>query len=219
MQAVLWDNDGVLLDSETVFYAVTKRAFSRLGLELTREVWGSRYLGLGTPSRDIARSLGARDADIAPVLDERNKEYLSVLKEPPPVRPRVAETLSALTGRVKLALVTGCHLKPLHLMHARSGLLKHFETIVTGDDCDSSKPNPEPYLTAMAAMGLDSKHCIAIEDSRRGLESALNAGVACMVVPTDLTKGHDFTGALSVEPDVSGILKYLSPDVTADERC
>ena len=56
---ILWDNDGVLVDTEGIFFAETRAAFARLGLELTEEIWAATYLGKGTPSKEIAREMGA----------------------------------------------------------------------------------------------------------------------------------------------------------------
>jgi len=208
IHAVLWDNDGVLVDSETVFFEITRSSFARLGLTLTEEVWGTRYLGEGGRSRDVAASMGGDPAAIDPVMEERNREYLAALREPPAVRPRVRETLEALSGRVKMAIVTGCRREQLDLMHSSSGLLEYFDFILTADDYDESKPSPVPYLAAVRDMKLDAGDCIAVEDSKRGLESAIAAGVACVVVPTDLTRMQNFSGALAVEPDVSAVLKH-----------
>jgi HAD superfamily hydrolase (TIGR01509 family) len=211
IRAVLWDNDGVLLDSETVFFEITRSAFARLGLDLTKEVWGTQYLGEGRSSREIAMSLGADPVAIGPVLDERNNDHMIALEQPPAIRPHVSETLRALAGRATMGLVTGCHRRQLHLMHRSSGLLGFFDTIVTGDDCTEPKPSPAPYLAAVKALDLDVRDCIAVEDSRRGLLSATAAGIACVVVPTDLTRMQDFSSALAIEPDVSRILKHVRP--------
>jgi HAD superfamily hydrolase (TIGR01509 family) len=108
-----------------------------------------------------------------------------------------------------MALVTGSHRDQLQLMHATSGLLDLFEVTITGDECSQSKPHPEPYLAALKALALSPGHCVAVEDSPRGLASARAAGVACVVVPHELTQPLEFAGALSVERDVSGILKYI----------
>jgi beta-phosphoglucomutase-like phosphatase (HAD superfamily) len=94
-------------------------------------------------------------------------------------------------------------------MHNSNGLLKFFDKIITGDDYIHYKPHPEPYLTAMKALDVNAKHCIAIEDSPRGLASARSAGITCIIVPNELTRMLEFTGALSIEQDVSGTLKYI----------
>jgi HAD superfamily hydrolase (TIGR01509 family) len=211
IEAVLWDNDGVLLDTETLFYQTTRSAFDRLGLELTQEVWGKHYLGEGKSSREIAALLGATDAcRVASAMAERNKEYRQVLGQPPPLRPRVRETLSELAGRVRMAIVTGCHRDQLELMHRSSGLLGFFEAIVTGDECSNPKPHPELYLAGLKALAIRPEGCVAVEDSPRGLASSRAAGVPCVVVPTDLTRRLNFDGALSIELDVSGVLRHIS---------
>ena len=209
IESILWDNDGVLVDSERVFFEVTRSAFARLNLDLTEELWAARYLGEGRSSREIARSLGASPAAIDPVMNMRNVEHKIALRQPPPIRPKVPETLATLSGRVTMVMVTGCHREQLHLMHDGSGLLEFFDTIISGDDCSESKPSPEPYHTAVKSLHLDVEKCIAVEDSRRGLVSAIRAGIPCVVVPTELTESQDFTGALSVEQDVSGVLRYV----------
>jgi HAD superfamily hydrolase (TIGR01509 family) len=142
-------------------------------------------------------------------MEERNRQYLEVLGQPPAVRPRVRETLSELSGRVRMAIVTGCHRNQLQLMHRSSDLLGFFEAIVTGDECAHPKPHPALYLAALKVLGVNARCCLAVEDSPRGLASARAASVPCMVVPTDLTRTLGFVGALSVEPDVSGLLRFV----------
>ena len=95
-------------------------------------------------------------------------------------------------------------------MHRSSGLLDFFEAIVTGDECAHQKPHPEPYLKALNILGVSADRCVAIEDSPRGLASARVAGVACLVVPTELTRMLEFPGALSVAQNVSEILRFVS---------
>ena len=209
IEAVLWDNDGVLLDTEILFFETTRATFARFGLQLTKETWGKHYLGEGRTSKEIAASLGADSDSIEMLLEERNRQYRQVLGQAPPVRPQVRETISLLFGRVRMAIVTGSHRNQLQLMHRESRLLEYFEAIVTGDECSYPKPHPELYLAGLKALGVRAERCIAVEDSPRGLVAARAAGVACMVVPTELTRSLDFAGALSVEPDVSGVLRHM----------
>lgn len=209
IEAVLWDNDGVLVDSERRFYEVSRSAFARLGLDLTEDIWVDQYLGKGVGSREIALKMGADRSLVDPVMNERNLTYRKVLEQAPPVRPHVRETLRKLAGHCRLAIVTGCHRYQLNLMHAASGLIDFFETIVTADDFSREKPDPEPYLEALRRLNLAAEKCVAVEDSKRGLKSALSAGIKCVVVPTDLTAGQNFEGALAVEKNVSGILNYI----------
>jgi HAD superfamily hydrolase (TIGR01509 family) len=209
-EAVLFDNDGVLVDTETLFFEVTRQAFGRMGLELTRETWAARYLGEGHPSKEIALSLGGDPERVAVVLEERNRQYRGVLEQPPPIRPKVEETLARLHGRVKLAIVTGSDRRQFNLMHATSNLLSFFDLIITSDDCSYLKPHPGLYSTAITHLGVRAENCIAVEDSPRGLAAARAAGIPCVAVPTELTGMLDFPGALAVEGEVSAVLKYTT---------
>lgn len=208
-KAVLWDNDGVLVDSERRFFEVSRSAFTRLGLALTEAIWVDQYLGKGMHSHEIALQMGADKNRIDAVMQERNRTYREVLQQAPPVRPQVHETLQKLSSRCRLAIVTGCHRHQLKLMHASSGLLGFFETIVTGDDFTREKPDPEPYRMALDRLNLTPDECIAVEDSQRGLQSAVSAGIDCIAVPTELTAGQNFKLALAVETDPAGLLKYI----------
>jgi HAD superfamily hydrolase (TIGR01509 family) len=207
--AVLFDNDGVLVDTETLFFATTRSAFERLDLDLTADTWGRRYLAEGNSSREIALAMGAHPGAVDEVLEERNRQFRSVLQQPPRLRPLVRETLAQLRGAVRIAIVTGCGREQLALAHATSGLLDLFELIITSDDCARSKPDPEPYLNAVRILGLRAEHCLAVEDSPRGLASASAAGVPCIVVPTELTRNLPFPGASAIESDLAGVLKHI----------
>jgi len=208
IRAVLWDNDGVLVDTESLFFEATRSVFDRAGLSLAKEMWGALYLGQGKSSKEIALAAGARPERIGQLIEERNRQYRLMLAQQP-LRPRVRETLETLAGHVKMALVTDSHREQLYLMHGKNGLLGLFDQIVTGDDSPHAKPHPAPYLAALEALRVEPESCIAVEDSPKGLASARAAGVPCVVVPNELTRALDFEGALSIEQDVSRVLKCI----------
>lgn len=209
IKAILWDHDGVLVDTETFFFERTRSVFAGAGLALTAELWASQYLGEGRTSKEIALSLGGHPDKILQVINERNDRYRMVLRQPPPFRPMVRETFAALYGKVKMALVTDSHRDQLQLIHGRSGFLGFFDAVVSGDDSPHSKPHPAPYVAAVKALDVDPKECIAVEDTPKGLASARAAGVPCVAVPNELTRALEFAGALSIEQDVSGVLKRI----------
>ena len=210
IEAVLWDNDGVLVDSEALFFNLTRAAFAQEGVELDSVYWGIEYLGNARHSSEIARELGLAPELIGPMIDRRNEVFVERLRHPVPLLPRVRETIEALAGRrTRLALVTGSPRDKIELMHSTTGLLDYFEAIVTEDDVRQPKPHPEPYLKALHILGLDAGRCLAVEDSRRGLMSAHAAGIACIIVPNSLTRVQEFEQAVAIEEDVSGVLKHL----------
>ena len=166
-EAVLFDNDGVLVDTEILFFHTTQTAFRRLDLALTPEIWGLWYLAEGNNSREVALRLGAGPERVDGVLEERNREFRRLLQRAPALRPHVRETLAKLHGVVKLAIVTGGGRDHLALVHATSNLLPFFDVIITSDDCSSGKPHPEPYLAAIRMLDVHAENCVAVEDTPR----------------------------------------------------
>ena len=209
IQAVLWDNDGLLLDSESLFFDLTRAFFAQAGLHLDETYWGLEYLGNAKHSSQIAHELGMAPELIPPLLDRRNEAFVNRISNSVPLMPKARETLEALSGQVRLALVTGSPRDKIELMHGPDGLLDRFDVIITEDDVRCPKPHPEPYLKALERLGLKPEQCLAVEDSRRGLSSAHAAGIDCIVVPNALTKMQDFELAYAVEDDVSAVLKHL----------
>ncbi|HTU61915.1 MAG TPA: HAD-IA family hydrolase, partial [Polyangiales bacterium] len=77
----------------------------------------------------------------------------------------------------------------------RTTLTQYFELILVREDYNASKPDPEPYLTAVDRLQLQAADCLVIEDSQRGLTAAKAAGLTCWVIPSDLTRDSDFSAA------------------------
>jgi HAD superfamily hydrolase (TIGR01509 family) len=209
IEAVLWDNDGLLVDSEALFFELTKAFFAEAGLEIDHEYWGLEYLGNAKHSTEIAIELGMAPGLVGSLLERRNEAFLARIRRPVSLMPRVRETIEALAGKVRLGMVTGSPRDKIELMHDSHRLLDLFEVIVTDDEVRNSKPHPEPYLKSLELLGLGAEQCLAVEDSRRGLDSAHAAGIACIVVPNALTKVQRFGHAYAVEADVSGVLKHI----------
>ncbi|NTW52340.1 MAG: HAD family phosphatase [Chlorobiaceae bacterium] len=209
IEAVLWDNDGILVDSEALFFDLTRRFFAEAGLVLEEKYWGLEYLGNAKHSYEIALELGLTPELAGPLLDRRNEAFVDRIRKPVTLMPKVRETIEALYGQVRLGIVTGSPRDKLELMHGPEGLLDRFEVIVTDNEVTNPKPHPEPYLKALEMLGIEPGQCLAVEDSRRGLDSAHAAGIACVVVPNALTRVQSFECAYAVEADASGVLKHI----------
>ncbi|HEY5975044.1 MAG TPA: HAD family hydrolase, partial [Geobacteraceae bacterium] len=125
----------------------------------------------------------------------RDDRYRSLLATEAQVIPGVADTLAQFHGRLPMAIVTSCRRVNFLEMHARSGLLGFFDFILTREDYGNSKPDPEPYLTACARVGLPPSACLAVEDSERGVLAAARAGLSVAAVPGLLNQGGDFATA------------------------
>jgi HAD superfamily hydrolase (TIGR01509 family) len=208
--AVLWDNDGVLVETEGLFYQATREAFAAAGLSLSPGTWMRLYLEEGHRSREIALRLGMPAGEADTLIRSRDDLFRHRLARGVSVRPGVHETLEALRGRVRLALVTGSSRRHLLLVHRFTGLLPFFECVVTREDSDRAKPAPDPYLVALARLGLPPESCLAVEDSARGAASAASAGIRCVVVPHELTDREACAGAVRFEAEIAGVARLVA---------
>jgi HAD superfamily hydrolase (TIGR01509 family) len=202
LKAILWDNDGVLVDTEGLYFRACREALARLGIPLDE----ARYIECFLRASDgLARIAGAHGID-APALAQartwRNARYIALLRAGVPVIEGAGEVLRQLRGTVRMGIVTSARREHFELIHAGAELLEFIDFTLVREDYGQSKPSPEPYLTAMQRNGLAAEECLVIEDSERGLRAALAAGLRCVVVPHGMTRGMDFTGALRQLDDI-----------------
>jgi HAD superfamily hydrolase (TIGR01509 family) len=205
MKAILWDNDGVLIDTEGLFFQATRNALRSAGVELSRERYVQWSLRQGRSSFDLLREQGWTLAQIAELRFQRDQAYSRMLENPPGIIDGILEVLTLLRAKFRMAIVTTSRREHFELMHQRSNLSQFFEFAVTREDYRRSKPHPEPYLTALARLQLSAKECIAIEDSERGLAAANAAGLRCIVIPNSMTIGSAFADAAMVIPDAAAL--------------
>lgn len=198
VRAVFWDNDGVLVDTETIYFAATRDVLATVGVELTHAIFVRFALREGRSAFDLAEERGLGPEEVERLRIERNRIYNARLAAGVPVFDGVVDTLQALHGKVRMAIVTTALRESFDLAHARSGLLRWFDFVLTREDYARSKPHPEPYLTAATRSGVAPAECLVVEDSERGLRAALAAGMRCLVVPHALTRDGDFRGAHAV---------------------
>jgi len=192
---IFWDNDGVLMETEHLYYQANAEALAQVGVELTLEDFCRISLRRGESVLELAAGAGQSGSDAAELRQVRNDTYYRLLGNEARVIPRVQDTLARLHGRLPMAIVTSCGRENFLQMHRKSGLLGYFDFILTREDYGASKPDPEPYRTACARAGLLPGRCLAIEDSERGVTSAVRAGLVVAAIPGKMNRGGDFGAA------------------------
>lgn len=207
--AILWDNDGVLVDTERWFYQATRDAFAGVGFDLTVEHYFEYILSRSKGTTALASAQGLREADIAALQASRDKRYQQMLEQESLTLDGVRETLALLRPHFVMGIVTSSRRHHFEAIHRRTGLLEFFDFAITHGDYERSKPAPDPYLAAIARSGLPANRCLAIEDAPRGLMAARAAALDCWVIPTELTRRAPFSDAariLNHITDVSALL-------------
>jgi HAD superfamily hydrolase (TIGR01509 family) len=182
MEAVLWDMDGTLVDTEPYWIATERAMAAKYGATWTEAdamaLVGSDLIDSG---RYIKRVMGL---DLTPeeVVEELLDGVVVMVERAVPWRPGALELLTSLAGAgVRCGLVT------MSYQRFVAPILAHlpaeaFRVVVTGEQVENGKPHPEPYLTAAAALGVRPEDCLAIEDSNPGAQSAEAAGCLVLVV-------------------------------------
>jgi HAD superfamily hydrolase (TIGR01509 family) len=195
IRAVFWDNDGVLVDTEKIYFQATRELLQKAGVTLTEALFQRISLRDGRSAFDLALEKGVSQQEIDRLQEGRNRRYTELLTGGVRILDGVEETLAKLGGSVLHAIVTSSRRAHFDAMHAKTGLPSHFDFILTREDYVLSKPDPEPYRLAMERSGCRPEECLVVEDSERGLRAAVAAGIRCIVVPNDLTRGGAFAGA------------------------
>lgn len=210
VEAILWDNDGVLVDTECLFFESTRRTLATIGIQLGLEQFVELSMRQGRSTFDLAIERGWTKGKVAALKRERDRLYSAMLRKQMRVLPGVAETLRSLHGRMRMAIVTSSQRQHFDVMHAEIGLTEYFEFVVAREDCGKTKPNPEPYLLALERLGMKAENCVAVEDSERGLGAARAAGLRCLVIPNEFTRGCSFPGATAILPGAAAVLEAVN---------
>jgi HAD superfamily hydrolase (TIGR01509 family) len=210
VKAILWDNDGVLVDTEPLYFEANRQVLAELGITLTVEEFQETSLRVGGSVLELARGNGRGDAEIEELREQRNARYAGLIDERAALFPGARETLEALAGRVRMAIVTSSNRDHFDRIHEKLGILHFFEFVLTGRDYTRYKPHPDPYLLAAGRMGLTPGECLVVEDSARGLASAVAAGIPCAVIPHPLSAGADFSSAAAVLGHIGEVPGLLS---------
>jgi HAD superfamily hydrolase (TIGR01509 family) len=187
--AIFWDNDGVLMETEHLYYRANAEALGQVGVDLTLDTFKEMSLRRGESVLKLAAG------DERKLRSWRDARYFELLGSEAQVIPGVTDALAQLQGRLPMAIVTSCRRVNFLQMHRRSGLLGYFDFILTREDYVNSKPDPEPYLAASVRAGLSPAACLAVEDSERGVTSAVLAGLTVAAIPGTMNHGGDFTAA------------------------
>jgi HAD superfamily hydrolase (TIGR01509 family) len=210
LQALIFDVDGTLAETEELHRAAFNRAFATAALDIEWDRPRYREL-LGTTGgkrrilRHFAETGLPADETLAGELHRsKNAHYAEAVAQGVALRPGVLELMQqARQAGLRLAIATTTSRSNLAalLTHAP---LPEFDAIVAGEDVSTLKPHPEVYLKALAQLDLPAGQALAFEDSANGLRSATAAGLRTIVTPSTYSAGEDFAAATAVLRDLVG---------------
>ena len=191
---ILFDHDGVLVDTELWYYKAGERALADIGFTLDRDQY-LRDMNQGLATWAQARAAGIDEETISRQREVRNDYYQEYLRTEAIEIEGVVETLAELSKYVRMAIVTTARRADFEIIHEKRQVRQFMDFVLVREDYKLAKPHPEPYLTALRRFGATSEETLVVEDSSRGLNSAVAAGIDCVIVHNDFTKRHDFSQA------------------------
>jgi HAD superfamily hydrolase (TIGR01509 family) len=194
--AVIFDFDNVVVDSEPFHYEAYATVFGRIGHTIDREEYWLEWTSKGGGAeKEIKRF----DLDVAPADIRREKDPIySEYCRSGAIRPfpDALELIRTLHGAgFVLAIASGSYERDIRAILSAHGIEELFAAVVGKDDITHYKPHPETYLAACEELGLPPARCLAIEDAEKGIKSARAAGLRVIVVETDLTRDLGLEGA------------------------
>jgi HAD superfamily hydrolase (TIGR01509 family) len=210
IKAILWDNDGILVDTEKYYFQSTREFLATLGIDLTHELYLQISLKEGKSALDLALDRGMTADEILALRQQRDKRYIELLHQDIEIMAGVEEVLKALTPRYKMAVVTSSRRQYFDIIHTNTELLPFFDLILTREDYKNSKPDPEPYQLALEKLGITADEALVIEDSERGVTAAHRAGIRCAAIPNPLTRDGNFTLACCMLENCRQLLPLLT---------
>ncbi len=197
IEAIVFDFDGLIIDTETPEFDSWQEIFESYGVRLERETW-ELQIGRGHEVFNIYSHLAdlcGRHIDREVVRPRMRRRYLELI-ELNPILPGVEDYIvTAKKMGIRLAIASSSRGGWAYGHLERRNLLHHFEFVLSAEDVKNPKPDPELYATAIERLGVQAKNAFAIEDSVVGLTAARAAGLPCVVVPNPMTKGMDFSDA------------------------
>ena len=184
IHAVVFDMDGLLIDTEVVFRDVILGLCAERGHEMPLSVFQQM---IGVPNAGSVEMLLAHygpDFDCQRLFDDSWARFAEVVEVENLVKAGVVELLDWLDSRgLPKAIATSSPRDSVDHHLGPNGLIHRFDAIVTRGDYDRGKPAPDPFLTAAARLGVAPAHCIALEDSHNGVRAAHAAGMMTIMVP------------------------------------
>lgn len=191
---ILFDNDGVLVETENWYFEANVLALKELGISLELD----RYLKImarGGTAWELAFEQDIPQNIIEKQREKRDLIYQEFLSTKNIEIPNVQNILKDLAKNYKMAIITTSRRVDFDLIHKNRGIIDFMDFTLCVEEYKRAKPYPDPYLAGLKKFNAKKDETIIVEDSQRGLSSAYSAGIDCIIVHNEFTKTHDFSKA------------------------
>ena len=191
---LLFDNDGVLVETEPYYFKANIKALREFGLELEFDVY-MEIMARGGTAWEIAKKQGISQSEIDKKRQLRDIYYQEFIQTQEIEIDGVVDILKELSKKYKMGIVTTSRRVDFDLVNQKREIVSYMDFTLCVEEYHRAKPHPDPYLAGMKKFNALKEECLVIEDSQRGLTSAVNAGIECVIVKNEFTATHDFSKA------------------------
>lgn len=208
-KAIVFDMDGVIIESEPLYRIAANNVVCRYGGVYTEEI-GKKEMGLGIidASKVIIQETGINSTPES-FSHEYIEEYLKVSEKLLKKNKGIDELIDYVKTRYRIAVASSTNIRVVKTLLKKINLYDKFEYLIGGDMVSNAKPDPEIYLKASSKINILPENCIAIEDSVNGAISALNAGMKVLIVKHSLSENLSFPKSCTIFENLTQIKNYL----------
>ena len=190
---ILFDNDGVLVETEIWYYEASKRALKEF-FDVTLQF--DEYMNIMTVGNGVwVAAIGASDEEKLIARNRRDLYYQEYLRTENLAIENIHDILSELQKKYKMGIVTTSRRVDFEIIHKDRGIVDFMDFVLCVEDYPRAKPYPDPYLKGMELFDATKEQTIIVEDSQRGLISANRAEIDCVIVHNEFTASQDFSKA------------------------
>jgi len=192
LRAVIFDFNGIIVDDEPIHFELFQRVFAEEGIPLTKDAYYARYLGFDDRG---AFSFGYHEhkrplsqQKLAELVERKALYYQEAIRNHVAIFPGVKKLVADLAQSLPLAVASGALRNEIETILRTANLIHHFNVIISAEDVERGKPEPDIFLKALAALNahngnaIQASECVVIEDSKEGIKGARRAGIKCLAV-------------------------------------
>ena len=192
LRAVIFDFNGIIVDDEPIHFELFQKVFAEEGIDLTKDAYYARYLGFDDRG---AFSFGYREHNrslshdkLAELIERKAVYYQEAIRNHVAIFPGVKRLVVDLAENLPLAVASGALRNEIETILTTAGLINHFKVIISAEDVERGKPEPDIFLKALAVLNeqngtaIQASECVVIEDSKEGIKGARRAGMKCLAV-------------------------------------
>lgn len=192
IKAVIFDLDGLLVDSQHLQYKATNIAFSEKGYPITKEDWYHYWIHEGMHFIKWIE-MNRLPLKVEEIRSRKREIYENLIKTELELKPGARNLIDLLYGKFKLVVASSSRIESVELCINKFNLKSKFEDLISDFTLNKPKPHPEVFLHVAKIIKIKPEECLVLEDSLAGLQAAKSAGMKCIICPdnTFFNTSHD----------------------------